>query len=121
MFDDDECGGRQAVAVGAGDGWRCQSNWRLPISKMTGADRRALVPCSAVAVVRFLLGVVVVGAALLWIIAATHGFSGAYCFQSSGSCSSTSNVTIQWDTVLWVGPVVFVIALAFLFILRRPR
>lgn len=80
-----------------------------------------MLACPAVAVVRFVLGVVAVGAAILWIIAATQGFSGAYCFQSSGNCSATSNVTIQWDTVLWVGPVVFVIALAFLFVLRRPR
>jgi hypothetical protein len=74
-----------------------------------------------VAVVRFALGLIMVGAILLWIIAAVHGFSGAYCFRTSGTCNPSSNVTIQWATILWVGPVVFVIALAFQFVLRRPR
>jgi hypothetical protein len=79
-----------------------------------------LIICSAVAVVRFALGLIVVGAMLLWIMAAVHGFSGTYCFRTSGICDPSSDVTIQWETILWLGPVVFVLALVFLFMFRRP-
>lgn len=71
--------------------------------------------------VRFALALIAVGGALLWIIAAVNGFGGTYCFNSSGSCNPSSDVTLQWATVAWAAPIVVVIAAAFLFALRRPR
>jgi hypothetical protein len=71
--------------------------------------------------VRFVLALIAVGAVLLWMIAAINGFSGTYCFNTSGSCNPSSDVTLQWGTVLWAAPIVFVIAAGFLFALRLPR
>ena len=72
-------------------------------------------------VVRLVVGFVVVAAIIIWIVGAANGFKGAYCFNSSGACNFSSDVTVQWSTVLWLAPVVALVAFGFLFVARRPR
>ena len=83
-----------------------------------GGELYTLLP---VGIFRLVLGFIAVAAIIIWIVAAANGFNGAYCFNSSGACNFSSDVTIQWSTVLWLAPVVAVVALGLLFVTRRPR
>ena len=72
------------------------------------------------AILRFASGLLALAGVVLFIIAATHGFTGTYCFRTSGSCDLSSDVTLQWATVTWLAPVVAVVGSALWFVFRRP-
>lgn len=68
--------------------------------------------------IRFLLTLVLVGAVILWFYAAFHGFHGQYCFDSARTCSST-DIKLKGSMVVWLAPIVALVALMVLRSIRR--
>ena len=67
---------------------------------------------------RFVLWLVLVGAVVIWVDGLAHGFKGTYCFNSSGTCTS-SDIQFPGHVVVWLAPVVAIVALWLLLQIKR--
>lgn len=54
------------------------------------------------------LGLLMVGAAVLWLYGLVHGFSGSYCFDTVPDEGCGASVQISGHTVLWLAPLVII-------------
>jgi hypothetical protein len=66
----------------------------------------------------FVLRLVLVGAVVIWVLALAHGFHGAYCFNSTGTCTA-QDIRFKGSVVAWLAPMVFIVDLFVLQAIRR--
>lgn len=70
--------------------------------------------------IQMVLSIVLVGAVVLWVYAAAHGFHGDYSFSTTRAAKPTGP-GIPGSLVIWLAPVVVVIDLLFVRAIRRHR
>ena len=60
--------------------------------------------------VRFLLWLVAIGAAGVWLIGLAHGFKGFTCVKTGHACTAR-DLRFQGHVVVWLAPLVFLVSL----------